>query len=284
MPLSMTAWGSYKDHNYSINIRSLNSKYKEINLHLPQEFFSLEPAIYSFINKKIMRGKIDVFVDVEDKRDISIKINEKLFMDAYLKFKKIFNKKNIKTEVPVAALIQNIEGIIQQEADGDKKFLNWTKIKKSFSAAIKNLFLMKKVEGDRLAKDIKIKINEIEKEIKKISKAYIKFKNKYIKETRQKLKEILDEDKCLLNKEIVQILDKFDINEELIRLSSHIIQIKTLLKKNQAIGKKIDFLTQEINREANTVLSKVSYLEITKSIVNIKEANDKIREQIQNIE
>ncbi len=89
MPLSMTAWGTYKDKNYSINIRSLNSKYKEINLHLSQEFFSLEPFIYSLINDNINRGRIDVFVNMESLDNSAIKINEKLFKKSYFQFKKI---------------------------------------------------------------------------------------------------------------------------------------------------------------------------------------------------
>ncbi len=284
MPLSMTAWGTYKDKFYSINIRSLNSKYKEINLHLPQEFFSFEPFIYSLINDSISRGRIDVFVNMESFNNLAIKINERLFKEAYIQFKKMFNKTGIREEIPIAALIQNIEGIIQKTQSVDKKVFNWQRVKISFTEAIKNLFLMKKKEGDKLARDIKDKARKIYKEIKKIKKIYDKYRIEYINNTRQKIKEILNDNELFKNKEIIQILDKFDINEELVRLASHIEQIEGLLKNENPVGKKVDFLTQEINREANTILSKISYLEIIKSVINIKELNDKIREQVQNLE
>ncbi len=284
MPLSMTAWGTYKDKFYSINIRSLNSKYKEINLHLPQEFFSLEPFIYSLINEKINRGRIDVFINIESSDNLTIKINERLFKEAYIQFKKIFNKTGVKEEIPVSALIQNIEGIIQKKQSVDKKVFNWQSVKITLIKAVKNLFLMKKIEGKKLVNDIKDKIKDIYKEIKNIKKIYDRYKIEYINNIRQKIKKILNDDELFKDKEIIQILERFDINEELVRLTSHTEQIETLLKKENPVGKKIDFLTQEINREANTISSKISYLEITKSIVNIKELNDKIREQVQNLE
>ncbi len=284
MPLSMTAWGFSKDKYYSINIRSLNSKYKEINLHLPQEFFSLEPLVYSLINSKITRGKIDVFINVNEEKNTTIKINEKLFKNAYIKFKNLFKKTGIKDEIPLDVLIQNIDGIINKQQTETKEIYNWQKIKNLFLKALNNLFLMKKIEGEKLASDIKSKAKKIEKELKKISKDYIMFKKEYTNSIKQKIKEIFNQDELVINKEVIQILDKFDINEELVRLSSHISQIIQLIKGKGVIGKKIDFLTQEINRESNTILSKISYLEITKSVINIKELNDKIREQIQNLE
>lgn len=284
MPLSMTAWGFSKDKYYSINIRSLNSKYKEINLHLPQEFFSLEPLVYSLINSKITRGKIDVFINVNEEKNTTIKINEKLFKNAYIKFKNLFKKTGIKDEIPLDVLIQNIDGIINKQQTETKEIYNWQKIKNLFLKALNNLFLMKKIEGEKLASDIKSKVKKIEKELKKISKDYIMFKKEYTNSIKQKIKEIFNQDELVINKEVIQILDKFDINEELVRLSSHISQIIQLIKGKGVIGKKIDFLTQEINRESNTILSKISYLEITKSVINIKELNDKIREQIQNLE
>jgi len=287
MALSMTAWGFYKTNLYTVNIRSLNSKYKEINLHLPQEFFKYEPFIYSLVNEKIMRGKIDVFINLENKIKQNIKINEKLFKNLYCEFKDLFKKTGIKQEVPPEILINNnIEGLMIN-AFLDNKLSSWTNIKASVLKAINNLYGMKIKEGKKLTEDILQNINKIDKKTKNIKIYYNFFRKKFIEQTREKIKEILSKNEINgLNVDIIQILNKFDINEEIKRIFSHIIQIRNFLLKNEKIpyAKKIDFLAQEIMREANTISSKVQDIEITKNVIEIKELTDKIREQVQNLE
>lgn len=286
MAVSMTAWGFHKTRIYSINIRSLNSKYKEISLHLPQEFFKYEPLIYSLLNEKIIRGKIDVFINLENQIKQNIKINEKLFKNMYSKFKTLFKKTGIKQEVPPEILINNVEGLMMNTLL-EKKFFGWKYIKESVLKAINNLYEMKIKEGKKLSEDIFQNANKIDKKTKQIKIYFNSFRKKFIEQTRKKIKEILNKNEINnLNIDIIQVLNKFDINEEIKRIFSHVIQIKNLLLKDEKIpcAKKIDFLAQEIMREANTITSKVQDIMITKNIIEIKELTDKIREQVQNLE
>jgi len=292
MPLSMTGWGSCKTPKYSITLKGLNSKYKEIFLHLPQEFFSIEPLIHKYLNDNISRGKVDVFVGLNKaKLEKKLVLNKRLFKDTYDSIKKLAATVHYEKEIPLNIIFSHVEGIISLEDVNDREIFDWAKVKKNFAKALASFNKMKKIEGEGLAADIEKKLLLIEKETVKIKQLYETFKEQYIVKIREKIKTVFagqekeaGERQNFLNANVVEILDKYDITEEIVRLQSHLKQASGMLKSSEAAGKKLDFLAQEMHREANTITSKIGNSEIVHCAIIIKENVDKIREQSLNLE
>ncbi|PKL91984.1 MAG: YicC family protein [Candidatus Goldiibacteriota bacterium HGW-Goldbacteria-1] len=286
MSYSMTGWGTFRAQGYSINLRGLNSKYKEVVLHLPSEFFAAEPYIYKFLNEKINRGRIDLYVNIEKNNAAKkVETDEKLFKSAYAALKKLYKTAGIKQEVPASLIIERVEGIVKTETVGGASY-TWEKVKPSIEDAFEDFMKMKKKEGTRLLADIGKRAAFIDAEAKKIKGHFETFKEEYIQKTRERLSKILEgkEAKSFLSLDVVEALDKHNITEELVRISSHIKQLEVFISSGEVAGRKIDFLAQELYREVNTIASKVSNPAVSHSVISIKETTEKIREQAQNLE
>lgn len=288
---SMTGYGRGRNEingkEFTVEIKSVNHKYHDINVKIPKSISYLEEYIKKRINENITRGKIDVYVNYINFSNANkeVKIDEELTSNYITKLNELSNKYNIKNNISIMDIIQLPEVItVVDKQDEDE-------IKKDFSVtlneALLNFINMRKIEGEKITNDLSERIDIIYKNIIKISELSTGLVDEYIVKLKQRIKEILkndiiDENRLAL--EAVIYADKTSIEEEITRLKSHISQFKTMLQEDKANGKKLDFLVQEMNREINTIASKANCLEITKQVVEIKNELENIREQVQNIE
>lgn len=283
---SMTGWGKYKARELNVEIRGLNSKYKEIFLHLPQELFYMESYVYKIINERITRGRVDIYISFnQEKIKKKYIINESLFEEIYNKIQNKFKKLKINQNLPVEYILRDVEGVTAVQLSCSNSKFSIKKIKKSVICALDDFEKSKKNEGQRLIRDIKKYLLKIEKLVGKLKKQFLIFRKIYAEKARRKIKELFekDRDKRILDINVIEILEKYEISEELTRLASHIKELMFMIKGNYS-GRKIDFFAQEIYREANTVTSKIQDSKITATAIFIKELTEKIREQAQNLE
>ena len=288
MVKSMTGFGRASsdedsDKNFSIEIKSVNHRYLDINIKMPKTFVSLEEKIRRLISERLSRGKVDVFINLKDysKAQGRAKVNLE-FAKSYVKcLNSLKNEfKDLEDDIKLSMIVKHPEVIVIEEKEEDLEKI-WNDIEGVLSEAIDGIVAMRVNEGEKLAKDILEKlVNFIE------LKSSVVVEN-YREKLKERLKDFLgnvDIDETRLATEVVIFADKATIDEEIIRLKSHISQLRESLSFKESIGRKLDFLVQEMNREANTIASKSNDLEITNSVIDIKNIIEKIREQVQNIE
>ncbi len=288
---SMTGFGRGKYENdgriYTVEIKSVNHKYSDINVRLPRFLNSVEDKIRKRVSEYISRGKIDVFVSYENYSDkgTNIRINKELAKDYIKELKSLAEETNLKFDVNVIDISKFPEILILEDEDNEELISNELLI--AVDMAISKFVEMREIEGKRLIDDIEKRIYLIQNKVEEITKFSSTLVQDYITKLEQRVNELLEPgvvDENRLMQEIVIFSDKSSIEEELTRLKSHISQFLELIKQSSPIGKKIDFLIQEINRETNTIGSKANCLDITNRVIEIKTEIENIREQIQNIE
>jgi uncharacterized protein (TIGR00255 family) len=272
---------------YNVEIKSVNHKYNDINIRLPKFLNPLEDEIRKQIQSSISRGKVDVYITFENYSDkgTNIKINKALAKEYLSELKDLATETGIPFEISIIE-VSRLPDILKIEETGDEELIS-KELKVALVEAIDNFVQMRTVEGEKLAEDMKKRIDWIEVKIKEISEYSSKLVDEYIEKLGNRVKELMKTDvvdEVRLAQEIVIYSDKCSIEEELTRLYSHISQFNTLLQGTSPIGKKFDFLVQEMNREINTIGSKANCLEITNRVIDIKTEIENIREQIQNIE
>lgn len=288
---SMTGFGKGSIVTRKITIeaevKSGNSRYLEMFIKLPQFLSHKEYELRELVKDKIKRGKINIFIQI--KRDTTLNGSsafdeEKL--KSYLKvLKQIKKTANLSEGIKLEHLLNNKEFIASSDYDLSEAEFN--KLKKSLNTALNNLQIMKKNEGRELAKDLIKRIRFIENNVNEIVNESKNSINDYYGKLKERITELLDDSKISeerLNLELALIADKADITEESVRLKSHLKFFIECIKKEAEPGRKLNFLCQEMNREANTISSKSISISITHKVVLIKEEIEKIREQIQNIE
>lgn len=288
---SMTGFGRGKYENegrtYTVEIKSVNHKYTDINVRLPKFLNSMEDQIRKRIRNVISRGKIDVFVNFENysNKGTSIKINKELAKDYLFQLKELAEETNIDFSVNIID-ISKLPEVLKMEEDSDEDLIG-NELMIAVDSALENFIKMREIEGEKLIEDIEKRIYVIQDKVNEIAKYSSTLVEEYIEKLKLRVNELLAPgtvDENRLMQEIVIFSDKSSIEEELTRLKSHISQFLDLIKQSSPIGKKIDFLIQEINREVNTIGSKANCLEITNRVIEIKTEVENIREQIQNIE
>ncbi len=288
---SMTGFGKGSIVTRKITIeaevKSGNSRYLEMFIKLPQFLSHKEYELRELVKDKIKRGKINIFIQI--KRDTTLNGSsafdeEKL--KSYLKvLKQIKKTANLSEGIKLEHLLNNKEFIASSDYDLSEAEFN--KLKKSLNTALNNLQIMKKNEGRELAKDLIKRIRFIENNVNEIVNESKNSINDYYGKLKERITELLDDSKISeerLTLELALIADKADITEESVRLKSHLKFFIECIKKEAEPGRKLNFLCQEMNREANTISSKSISISITHKVVLIKEEIEKIREQIQNIE
>ena len=288
---SMTGFGRGKYENegrtYNVEIKAVNHKYSDISIKLPRFLNCLEDGIRKKISANVSRGKIDVFITFENYSSIGteIRLNKELANTYIKELTELSNETGIQNNINVMEIakfpdVLKIDEESQEELIG--KELNF-----AIDDALNKFIQMREIEGTKLIEDIEKRINLIENKVEEISKYSSTLVQEYIVKLEARVKELLKTDVVDENRiaqEIVIYSDKCSIEEELTRLRSHISQFKKLIKENNSpIGKKFDFLVQEMNRETNTIGSKANCLEITNRVIDIKTEIENIREQIQNI-
>lgn len=288
---SMTGYGkettSEKERKYQIEIKSINHRYLDISVKTPRVLSYLDEIIKQEISKKVKRGKIDVYITFENNsiEGREIKINTEL-ATAYIKeLKKLAETEGILADIQVNEIAKYPDVLNIQNSQDDETIKK--EILDVLNGAVDNLVKMRAIEGQRLAKDISERLAKIKQQILEISQFSTGLIGEYIVKLEERIRQLLNEqeiDKTRLAQEVVIYADKCSVEEEVTRLNSHISQFENLLNSNDAIGKKLDFIIQEMNRETNTIGSKANNLEITNRVIEIKTEIENIREQVQNIE
>ncbi len=290
---SMTGYGkqnlSVEGREYQIEIKSVNHRYLDINVKIPKAISYLEETIKKEISNKIKRGKIDVFVSFENNSEEGrkIEINKQLAKLYIEQLKELAQEEKIESNIEVMD-IAKIPDVLTIKVDEENSKIK-DEIKQVTQGAVTRILEMKNIEGKKISQDLLQRIRNIQSKIVEISAKSTGLIEEYVVKLEKRVKELLknDEvDKSRLAQEVVIYADKCSIEEEITRLKSHIFQFENLISNNQdgAIGKKLDFIIQEMNRETNTIGSKANNLEITNGVIDIKTEIEDIREQVQNIE
>ncbi|WP_027623402.1 YicC/YloC family endoribonuclease [Clostridium lundense] len=289
---SMTGFGraTFEDSSRSfiVEIKTVNHRYCDINIRMPKSLISFEDKIRATIQEKIARGKVDVFITLNtyDKKDVRTTLNESL-AESYLScLKGIKEKYNVIDDISVSLIARfpEVISLQQQEEDGEEL---WNSLSIPLRESIELLFNMREREGLKLQENIIDKCNKIKCIVDKIEERAYLVPINYKEKMNARIKELLDDNQIDENRiamEIAVFADKACIDEELVRLNSHLIQMNETLNLSEPVGRKLDFIVQEMNREVNTIASKANDLEITNLALNIKNEIEKIREQIQNVE
>lgn len=288
---SMTGYGkanlTKNDRNYQIEIKTVNHRYLDISVKMPRQLSYLEEPIKKEIGNKIKRGKVDVFITFDNNslEGREIKINTEL-ASAYIKeLKKLAESENILADIQVNDIARYPDVLNIENSQDDETIKN--EILEVLKIAIDNLIQMRQVEGIKMAEDISARIDYIQEKVQEISKLSTGLIEEYIVKLEERLKQILkgqEIDQARLAQEVVIYADKCSVEEEVTRLNSHISQFHNLINSNEPIGKKLDFIIQEMNRETNTIGSKANDLDITNRVIDLKTQIENIREQVQNIE
>lgn len=290
---SMTGYGkgflNTENREYQVEIKSVNHRYLDINIKMPRTLSYLEEDIKKEISKKIKRGKIDVFITFENnsQEGRNVKINKELAKVYINQLKELANEEKISDNIEVIDIAKFPDILTIKIDEKDEKIKS--EIIQATKDATEKIVEMKNIEGEKIAQDLLTRIERIESKIAEISKKSTGLIEEYVVKLEKRIKEILkseEVDKSRLAQEVVIYADKCSVEEEITRLKSHIYQFKNLLSdnKNETIGKKLDFIIQEMNRETNTIGSKANNLEITNGVIDIKTELEDIREQVQNIE
>lgn len=288
---SMTGYGrgniSKNEREYQIEIKSVNHRYLDISVKMPRQLSYLEDAVKKEISSRVKRGKIDVFITFNNNslEGRTIKINTELAHAYIEELKKLAGKENILSDIQVTEISKYPDVLnIQNEQDDDKIKEEVIEV---LNVAIDNFISMRQAEGSKISEDLIKRLDYIQIKVNEISKLSTGLIEEYVVKLEARIKEILKNqeiDKQRLAQEVVIYADKCSVEEEITRLNSHIIQFKNLLNSDEAVGKKLDFIVQEMNRETNTIGSKANNLDITNRVIDLKTQIENIREQIQNIE
>lgn len=290
---SMTGYGKQSlnvdGREYQIEIKSVNHRYLDINIKMPKTLSYLEETVKKEISEKIKRGKVDVFITYENnsKEGRNITINKELARLYIEQLKELAEEEKISSNIEVME-IAKFPDILTIKADEEDEKIKQEIIQVTTEATNK-IVEMKAIEGEKIAQDLLQRISKIENKIMEISSKSTGLIEEYVVKLEKRIQEILkteEIDKSRIAQEVVIYADKCSIQEEITRLKSHIYQFRNLITNNQneTIGKKLDFIIQEMNRETNTIGSKANNLEITNGVIDIKTEIEDIREQIQNIE
>ena len=288
---SMTGYGRGNYENdgriYTVEIKTINHRYNDVSVKLPRYLNFLEDNIRRYISKTINRGKVEVYISLENMSDKgrNIKIDKVLAGTYINELRSLSSEYSIPDDITVMSLAK-MSDIIVVENDAQEE-LYWQELQEAMSVAIKNIDEARSIEGKRLAEDIEARLNKISEYVNIVEKASEKLLEEYKVKLKNRINElgannIVDENRIGI--EIVLFADKSSICEEVTRLKSHIESFKNMLKSEGPIGKKIDFLIQEMNRETNTIGSKANSIGITNYVIEMKNEIENIREQVQNIE
>ena len=288
---SMTGFGKYNDimndREYQIEVKSVNHRYLDISVKLPRQLSYLEDIVKKEVSKNIKRGKIDIFITFNNnsQEGRELKIDKDLAKTYIKEIKDISREEDIEPTIDFVELLKLPDVLNLKYNQEDEQIKQ--EVIGVLKVAINQLVKMRSEEGNKIYDDLMKRIDTVESKIIKISEKSTGLIQEYVVKLEGRVKEILQTeeiDKSRIAQEVVIYADKSSIEEEITRLKSHISQFRNLLQSNEAVGKKLDFIIQEMNRETNTIGSKSNCLDITNNVIDIKTELEDIREQIQNIE
>lgn len=290
---SMTGFGRCEivdgDRKFTVEMKGVNHRYLDANIRMPKKLNFFESAIRNLLKQSVHRGKVDIFITYEDMSEsqVSLKYNEVLAGEYLSYLKKIEEKFSLENDIRVSILSRYPEVLTMEEQPIDEEEL-WNGLKKALDGAIRQFVETRTIEGENLKNDLVSKLDGMLKLVEFIEERSLQIVAEYRAKLEDKVKELLEDtqiDENRIAAEVVIFADKICTDEEVVRLKSHIVHMKeTLLSDESGIGRKLDFIAQEMNREANTILSKANDLEVSNIGIELKTEIEKVREQIQNIE
>lgn len=289
---SMTGYGraekTVENLDVLIEIKSVNHRYFEFSSRLPKAYGYLEIPLKNLIKEKVNRGKVEVsvFLYHPEGKKACVSVNNELAKGYVEALRAARNELNLGDDLTLSSLMQfsdifNIQDVKEEE----QQVIDF--VVETASEALDSFIEMREKEGEALKKDISSKLDRIEELVKKVEEAAPSLTEKYFERLYTRLKTVLESeefDQQRIITEAAVFSEKVAVDEETVRLESHISQMRGLLELNIPVGKKLDFIVQEMNREVNTIGSKAMDVEITKTVVDMKSEIEKIREQIQNVE
>ncbi len=289
---SMTGFGRCENHQgdrkFTVEMKAVNHRYFDVNIRMPKKLNFFETAIRSVLKEYLQRGKVDVFITYEDysETNLSLKYNEAVAAQYLTYFREMEEKLGVKNDVSASILGRCPEVFSMEEQAVDEKQI-WEVLETALRGAGEQMVESRIREGEALKKDLLEKLDGMLLDTAKVEERYPGIMEEYRNKIHEKVRELLKDsqiDEGRLAAEVVLYADKICTDEETVRLRSHIENMAAELKKGGSVGRKLDFIAQEMNREANTILSKANDLETSNIAINLKTEIEKVREQIQNIE
>ena len=289
---SMTGFGrcevADEKRKFTVELKSVNHRYLDVNIKMPKKLNFFESAIRNLLKEYIERGKVDVYITYEDytEDNYSLKYNAALAAE-YLKYlNSMAEEFQLENDIRVSTLSRYPDVFVMEEQDIDEEAL-WNSLEKALRGACEQFVESRIREGEHLKCDLILKLDELLSCVDFIEERSPQIMKEYRTHLEEKIQELLGDrqiDDARVVTEVTIYADKSCVDEETVRLRSHISTAKETLESGGAIGRKLDFIAQEMNREANTILSKANNIEISDVGINLKTGIEKVREQIQNIE
>ena len=288
---SMTGFGraslESNGKNYIIEIKTVNNKYSDITVKSPKRLSFMEDKIRKQIANRITRGKVEVSVSFFDfsNKSKNVVLNKEIAKEYIKQLREIADENNLSENISVVEIAKLPDILNSIDSDNDEEIAG--EALKCLNMALDSLIEMRKAEGENIKQDLLVRIERVQNLVDKIAENSKGIVEEYVSKLEKRVKEILKTDVVDENRiaqEAVIYADKTSIEEELTRLNSHIVQFKELVNSDGPVGKKLDLMIQEMNRETNTIGSKAGSGEITKAVIDLKVELEDIREQIQNIE
>lgn len=292
---SMTGYGrgvgAYEGVNITIELRSVNNRYLDCSIKMPRTYIFAEEALKECVQSKVGRGKVDVFVNITHTggEALSVTVNEDLakgYIDALWRLYELGGGQKVKMDYRATDLARFPDVLVVEKQEEDLDLIK-SQLLEVLNAAVDDFNAMRTREGEKLAADILSRADAIERLTGIVEQNSPKTVAEYRARLEAKMQEVLQNvqiDQSRLLTEAAIFADKVAVDEETVRLRSHLEQLREMLENGGAVGRKLDFLIQEFNREANTIGSKCNDIDITRTVVDIKAEIEKIREQVQNIE
>ncbi|MCX6827291.1 MAG: YicC family protein [candidate division Zixibacteria bacterium] len=289
---SMTGYGradfKTKELTFTVEMSSVNNRFLEYSFRLPKQLIFLEPRVKELVASQLSRGKINLTINYEDYGFgiDRLAVNRNLADEAYKQLISLKKKYRLAGEIEIAHLL-TIPDIFKVERINDLEKRLWPILKTTVTKAIETLMAMRMEEGNNLKQDILLRLNKLSRDIGEIEKSSPQNLAIYRDKLSRRMKEVLDNktlEGARFEEEVAYLAERSDITEECVRFRSHLKQFIADIKKAGPVGKRLNFLLQELNREANTIGAKMAGAVASKVVLQLKEEIEKIREQIQNIE
>ena len=292
MVRSMTGYGKgfaeNEDARVTIEMKSVNHRYLDLNIKLPKKLNFLESQVRNKISESIFRGKVDVYITLNEHSDAcyQVSVNDAIALKYYESISAMAEKLGIDNDMKASSISRLPDVIELEEVEADEDSLK-TLVNEALDACLSQFIEARIAEGNRLEKDLIAKMDEMLVLVDKLEQRSPKIIEEYRTRLTAKVNELLADshiDEGRIAQEVVIFADKICIDEEMVRLKSHVAETKSVFELDKEVGRKLDFLAQELNREANTILSKSTDVEIADIGITLKTLIQKVREQIQNIE
>ena len=292
MMKSMTGFGrcevSEGQRKFTVELKGVNHRYLDVNIRMPKKLNFFDASIRSLLKQYAQRGKVDIFITYEDmsENQAALKYNAALAEEYLRYFKQMEEAFSLENDIRVSTLSRCPEVLTMEEQMIDEEEL-WNVLKKALEGAFSQFVSTRITEGEALKKDLLAKLDEMLLLVDKVEERSPEIVAEYREKLEMKVNELLADtqiEESRIASEVVLFADKICTDEETVRLRSHIEHMKNTLEETEGIGRKLYFIAQEMNREANTILSKANDLEVSNYAIDLKTGIEKVREQIQNIE